>query len=405
MLFTAGILIPGSARSEVPVNDREIKAAAVQLLAKRHFMAACHILDANYPKDNEDPGALFLKARCRIGLRDYTTAVSLYRRIVKLLPESDRAREELAKAEVLLNTQKKKGRNWFAEVTSGVLLDSNINSGPQSDQVLIDGTTIILSGNSGNPVEALGYNLSGFAGYIHSLDATSALIARVIADRTAYFHPSSEYNFDTFSTGLGYSRSFSKETRILVMPGFTWQALGGATYKTSADLSTRLTTKIDQKNTASLSVSGSGNNFRGSGRARSGFNFTLSPQYTHKINDMLSWEGVLIGRVENAKNSQDSYKSYGFRTGLEFDPLPTLETNISYQHTHKKHDAPDNFFITDRREDKQHVVTGGISFDISEYTAENIKLNFKQQYIDNTSNISVYTLKRYVTTLSITKSW
>lgn len=404
MLFTAGISAPYSAWATPPPNDREIKSAVVQLLGKKYFTAACHLLDKNYPKGSEDSGALFLKARCKIGLRDYKSAVSLYRQIVKMSPDSSRAKEELAKAQILLDAEKKKGRNWFAEVTTGVVIDSNINSGPQSDQILVDGTPITLTGDSGNPVDALGYNVSGFAGYIHSLDATSALVARVIADRTAYLSPS-EYDFDTFSTGIGYSKTLSKKNRLFIMPGVTWQALGGATYKTSADMSLRLTSKLDAKNTISASIAGSGNNYRNGGRVRSGFNFTLSPQYTRQINDLLSWDLALLARIENTKSSIDSYQSYGFRTGLDFKPLPTLSTNLSYQRTRKVHDAPDVFFSPEARKDLQSVISAGFSWDISKHTAENIKLNLKQQYIDNDSNISLNSLKRYITTISITKSW
>lgn len=404
MLFTAGIFLPSSAWSEPPpANDKQIKTQAVQLLGKRQFVSACNLLEKNYPTGTADIGALFLKARCRIGIRDYATAISLYKQVVQLSPNSPRAREELAKAVDLQAQEKKKSRDWFAEVSTGFVVDSNINSGPQSDQIMIDGTPVILTGASGDNIDAIGYNVSGNAGYIHVIGDTDALIARVAADRTAYFHPG-EYEFDTFSTGAGYSRSFNKTTRVLMMSGVSWQAFGGATYKTSADFSTRLTTKIDAKNTVSLALSGSGNSYRES-KSLSGLSFTLSPKYTHILNDQLSWNASLTGRIDNARSRINSSDSSGFRTGFDFKPTPTISTDLSYQQTRKRYEAPDLFFGPNRRSDTQHVVSAGISWDISRYTADEVKFNIRQQYINNESNLPIYALSRYITTFSVSKSW
>lgn len=373
------------------------KAEAIKLLGRKQFALACLLLKDSYPDDTKDFSVLFLRARCSMGLRDYDRAVDFYERVVKLQPDSDRAKEELEKAQKLWRAQR---QIKYLRVETGITYDTNINSGPQSDQIIIGGIPINLGEG---PEAALGYVMSGSAGYIYALDKKLSLNARASVSHTDYFHGSDNAT-DSFSVSFGPTWNFGK-TQLSLSPGYSWQGFGGSAYSSSIDLFGRLNVKLPEDSSFFVNFSANKNNYR-TVPEKNGISYSASPGITFKLPQEMTGTMNLILRFENDEASYYSHDAFGFRFALNQKVAKGFETNMSYQLLEKNYESADGLFTLVPRNDEQQVISAGMTFDISGLTSvRSTDLNLKYQFIQTKSNVSIYSLDRHIMTVSVSKIW
>lgn len=386
----------GATTEEIAEKVRDPKTEAIRLLGRKQFASACLLLKKSFPEDTTDVSVLFLSARCRMGMKDYERALEYYERVVELQPDSDRAKTELAAAQKLYQ---KTHRIWYARLETGVTYDSNINAGPQTDQILVGGIPINLGQQ---PINAAGYLTSGSAGYIYALDRTSSLSARISASNTSYFH-GNDNNVDNFSFSLGPTWNWGK-TQLSISPGYSWQGFGGSAYNSSLDISGRLSHRLDNKVVAAVNYAVNKNNYR-TVESKNGYAVSISPNLSIPLPLNMTGMMSLIMRFENDEVSYYSNDTFGFRFNLTKPFKKGLESNFSYQLVNRDYEAADGFLSTVPRADEQQILTAGLTYDISDFTAKNTDLNFRYQMIKTNSNIPIYDLDRHVFILSVSKMW
>lgn len=384
--------------SAAAAAPKDPKAEAIRLLGRKQFATACVLLKDSYPEDTRDITVLFLRARCRMGLKDYGTAVDLYEKLVKIEPDSARAKDEYAKAVKLYRAQRQIS---YFRLETGVTYDTNINSGPQNDQIVLGGVPISLGEE---PIQATGYLVSGSAGYIMALDRRLSLTARASASQTDYFH-GSDNAVNNFSVSVGPSWNFGR-AQFSLSPGYSWQGFAGDAYNSSLDLSGRASlTMEDKATTAAVNFSVNANNYRGV-PDKNGISYSISPNLSFKLPQEMTGMMSLILRFENDEKSYYSNDAFGFRFGLTKKLGDKLETNLAYQLTERNYESADGFISTDPRKDEQQVLSTSLTYDISGITgSKSTDLNLRYQYIKTDSNIGIYDLDRHVLIMSISRIW
>lgn len=384
------------------VTEQSVQAEVIRQLGKGNYAEACGILDENFSKDTQDPTILFLRARCKMGLQSYGDAVEDYERLVTISPDSLRAKQELVEARVLQgkSSPTKKSKSWFARGEAGIIYDSNINSGPQSDQVTIVGIPVTLGVV---PVESSGYSFQGLAGYVYAFSAKNVWLIKTAVEDTDYF-TGGQNGFQSFNLSGGPTFQLAEKVRLSIQPGYTWQSFGGATYNTYFDVISRLSIKTTEDTTHSLRLSFIKNDYK-TVSGRDGYVFSANPTVEHKVTENMTVSGTLITRFENTPDSAYSSEAYGMRFNLEQALGKDFKANFGYQKTSRQYDAPEVIYSPSPRHDNQYSNNIGVSWNIEKYTSPETFINIKYQYVSNKSSLPVYTFNRETTTLSLSKLW
>lgn len=394
-----------------------VQAQAVMLLGKKRYSEACHLLDTNYPIETDDKAVLFLRARCRMGMKHYEAAYHMYKRLSVLSPESARIKNELAAVEKLVaprpapqqvvrtarakSAPAKESRIWFARLEAALLYDTNVNSGPQSSEIIISGSPVILGGGSA-PIDTAGHNISGLWGYLHSIGGTNFLLTKVTVDHTDYFHPG-DFAFDSYSFSVGPIYSFG-DTRVSLAPGATWQSYAGDAYSKSLDFAGRVTQKINDTVTIAARFTGAMNDYL-TLEGRDGLTWNLSPSIEIKPSKDTLATFTATGRVDNTESSTYSSDTLGYRINLEHSFTNKVKGSVAYQNNRRSFEGPEIAFSPSPRTDKLNTKTFNLSWDISDLASEGVSLNFRYQYVANKSDSPIYSYSRETSTLSIAKSW
>jgi hypothetical protein len=383
-----------------------ISAEVVKLIAKEKYFEACFMLDRYYPADTQDIQALFLRARCNKGQKKFAESIKAYEALALLAPDSARVQQELAEARTLGEKHRleeknnpTKPKNWFARLETGVVFDTNINTGPASDEIEILSTPISLGIET---VEAPGYTVSALAGIVHVQSPRLVWVAKTSVDYSDY-DTDEDYAFFSMNVSGGPTVQFGK-AKISIQPGYTWQNYGGSTYNNIADLTTRLTYKTSERLTLNTRVSVSSNDYEAS-ETRDSTVLSLSQGGDFMFDDSLTLSPSVFGRFESAASKTDSNKMIGYRMNVEKKLDSNFKIFGGFQQSSRGYSEADTTLSTAQRYDTQRATSLGGSFNVGGTKFPQAFLNLRYQKIENDSNVSVYSHKRDEINLTFSKLW
>ena len=406
-MLTLIIFITASHKTYAEENPEVLQAITdevVKLIGQDKYFEACFILDRYYPSDTQDVKALFLRARCQRGLKKFDAAIQDYTTLLKLSPDSIRVRQELlaTKTEAQNAPQPKKispAKNWFARLETGAVFDTNINTGPTSDEIEILSVPISLGIET---VEAPGYTVSGLAGIVKAQSQNVIWVAKASAEYTNY-DTEDDYSFTSFNISGGPTMKRGKLS-ISIQPGFTWQNYAGSPYNNIVDVVTRLSYKASDRLISNLRASVSAQSFYAS-ESRDSTIFTLNPSFDFMLDDTLTISPSVFLRLEKATGSPESNDLIGFRLNAEKKLDSNFKINGGFQQSSRGYDAPDLTFGNFNRYETQKTSTLGAVFNVGDTLMPNTFLNLRYQKIQNDSNVSIYSYRRDEVSLTISKAW
>lgn len=412
------------APEEVLDQATQLEDQIVVLIAQQNYDQACSVLDHHFPIQDTTDEQLFLHARCRMGVGDYQVAQEMYKILQITSPDSEVIQEELELTEKILSPKEQEWKDgelqlisnlidpsitgveinqaydskaWFAQTEFSTLYDTNINTGPNDE-------TLVLAG--GQPIDALGYKAFGLFGYLNNFGERDFLLTRVTAEFTDYFN-GNDNSFGSYSLSVGpiFSRG---DTRISLSPGFTWQNYAGKSYSNAIDISGRVTHDLTPNITVGASSVTAKNTYVAL-QGYDGFSSRLSPfiEYKNTFNDRdTRLQLSAIGKIENAEDDIRSSRTLGGRVDFEHEIVDNIEVNASYQKTKRQFDRPEVFFSPLDRADDQQIKSVGVSWRLGDWFEENdVSIGLNYLNINNASNSPIYSYKRDTTTLSVTKNW
>lgn len=111
------------------MTEQTVEAEVIRQLGQGNYAEACRILDQHYPRNTRDVTALFLRARCKMGLKAYKEAIADYESLVTISPDSLRAKQELIEARVSLGGQKK-SKSCLPAANQGFCMTAILIPGP-----------------------------------------------------------------------------------------------------------------------------------------------------------------------------------------------------------------------------------------------------------------------------------
>lgn len=163
--------------------------------------------------------------------------------------------------------------------------------------------------------------------------------------------------------GEAYSRNFGASTQYGRWLNDNWQVVGSLSYVQKRYARDYQSKRFDSRlNNASLTAA-----------------------WLPKANLMV-YGGVDYGR-EHAKDAQESSKRQGVRTGVLKEWQNGLSTRVNLRYTHRRFDAPNQFFAVKRR-DKEYQANIAVWHRSLHVYGITPKLNFQYQKID--SNIPLF---------------
>jgi tetratricopeptide (TPR) repeat protein len=209
------------ARAQVPPDAPAAQAKpdaiadrAKALMRAGQFGEACSLLRQTNAGFGQDPAILFLLGQCTYALGRYAEAISYYRALLVLEPDTARVRAELGKAYLAdkqleaarkefeavlasdppaqvradmlsLMAAAQQPKHWSVRMTVGYLYDSNVNAGPNSMSVQLFGIPFELTPGSA-PQSDHGVRGSLAAAHIAAFSANAAWQSEVSVDSTDY---------------------------------------------------------------------------------------------------------------------------------------------------------------------------------------------------------------------------
>jgi len=130
-----------------------------------------------------------------------------------------------------------KERRWRTTVTGGIVYDSNVNAGPETDSVLIFNLPFVLSEDA-KPASDVGYQITASTGTSFHLWDRWALDASVSHFRVDY-EEQDRFDYDQLGTSLGL-RTGGRDWSFLLPFRYTMTWLGDDPYNQSVAMIPRL---------------------------------------------------------------------------------------------------------------------------------------------------------------------
>lgn len=288
-------------------------------------------------------------------------------------------------------------KNWQVQVFTGIVHDSNINSGPTATTVaaVIGGVPVDLTlSPDSRPIASLGSSTTVNGRYLHGLNRNFAVMAQGSLARTFYFDDSS-FNNDSAAGALallyrdgGFTASLQPNFR------FTRQDndLVETTYGVTGQAAQVVTDKV---------------------RLSGALGYFYRNTHANKARDADAWLASLCVTVDAAKglqlggqySVQDEKAAADFQSRTLHGPLlygnwlatPKLNLSFSYRYSRVSYDEPQAIFPEARR-DRQHVLGLNGLWDVSDYVMRGTAVRLSWSYIDTQSNIALFDNHRHILT-------
>ncbi|HET8727215.1 MAG TPA: porin family protein [Alphaproteobacteria bacterium] len=436
LLVALAMLAPTAAQAQ-PADDR---ARAVALMDADRPAAACDLLQAAFGHDTPENDVVMMLAHCSWQAGRADDAISHYQTLIERLPAATRPRVELATLYLQLRRYEdaeaqfaaaqaidpKAGampvlgglaramaaddpsalaaaataKNWQVELFTGLVRDTNINSGPTAATVagVIGGAPVDLTlSPDSHPKASWGNNSRVTARYIHPLDDSFALLVQGSLAKTVYFSDSA---FDNDSAAAALALLYRRN-------GLTASLQPSARLTRQAnDVSERtfgITGRASQTVADGVRLAGSLGYFHRdtpTNEWRNADGYLASLGVNADVTDDLQIGAAYLWQTEDAKADSESRTLRGPLLFASLDVTPELNLSASYRYSDIEYDARQAIFA-EARHDREHIAGLIGVWDVSEYLLPGTALRAEYTFISNPSNLALFDNQRHIVTAGL----
>ena len=418
------------------VDPRENAAA---LLDAGRPAEACAVLNDAFGRDAVENDVTLMQAHCswRAGKAD--DAIAYYRKLIERLPNAARPRAELATlylqlgrrdaaraefdaaqaldrnagavgvlgglARAMVNEDPSAlaraiPKNWQVEVYTGLVHDSNINSGPTGTTMagIIGGVPVDLTLNDDSrPIRSWGSSTHLTGRYLHALNPKLALLAQGSVAKTFYFRDN-DFDNDSVAAALGLLYR-DGGLNASVQPSLRISRQANETVERTYGLNGR----ASQALVAGLRLTGSAGYFKRdtpNNDARKAEGYLASAGFVANLNSAAEVGVEYMVQTEDARENFESRKSHGPVVYGTWHVHPQLSLNASYRYSNIEYDEVQGIF-PHAREDDQHVLDFAALWDVSKYVYPGTAVRVQYTYIRADSNLSLFDNRRHIATVGM----
>jgi len=432
--LTASALLFAVSTNHAGAQSTDPRAQAAALIDAGKAAEACAVLSQAFGIDALENDVRLMQAHCAWQSGNAQEAIRHYRTLIERLPNAARPRAELATLYVQLgrqdeattefdaaqNLDRRAGaisvlgglaramvnedptalaraipKNWQVELYTGLVHDSNINSGPDGTTIagIIGGVPVDLTLNEDSrPISSWGNNTHLTGRYLHSLTPTLSLLSQGSVAKTFYFRDN-DFDNDSMaaSVGLlyrdgGVSASLQPSMRISRQANKTVERTYG------------LNGRVSKVVTTGLRLTGSAGYFKRdtpNNDARKAQGYLGSVGFNTDISPALQVGAEYMVQTEDAKEDFESRTSRGPIVFGTWQVQPGLTLTSSYRYARVKYDDVQGIF-PHAREDNNHVADFGILWDVSKHLYPGTAVRAQYTHIRSDSNLALFANRRHI---------
>ena len=428
---------PAVADLSTPAADSRIVAARVFMEEARPDLA-CALLEYSHGADTREPEALYILALCSRDLGQLDESIGYYERLVLMLPEASKPRAELAAlyaragraAEAQLLYQqaaqlqpgtagaalfsrlasavisddpaqiRTPAKRWEATLGISAIHDDNVNAGPTATTTagVIGGVPVQLDLDPGmRPRSSWGTMLSAGGRYLVPISGRWAVLYQGDLSGTRYF---SERDFDAESAALGAAFVRRSATGTLsIQPNARYVRRDNALQEATHGLSLNLGRQFSQ----TVQLGGALGYFHrrvpvSDAHDADGYTTSISVQKT--LDTRIQLGGQYLYQYEDAQLASQTRTMHGPSVFATYTVGNSIQLLMNYRYVVIDYDERQPLF-SDAREDEQHQVSLGARLSLRQWVGQNIELNARYSYTDNSSNLAHYDHDRNLATVGL----
>jgi tetratricopeptide (TPR) repeat protein len=401
------------------------KKQALEYLEQEKFQEAYDVLFRCYESNKDDIETNFLLGQACFGMKKFDDTIKYYDFILSKSPELHRVRLELARAyfekgqykeakkefEAVLATKPPPvvGQNiqrfldmieahkpWTARVSAGYVYDSNVNTGPTADSVLLFGIPFELAKDLKEKSDS-GYAASLFLGHVLPVSRKFAWQSEFSFSHTGY-NRYTDKNADILSLSTG--PSLRGDNFAFSFPFILEHTeIGSDNYSDAFGVSPQLQFSLTKKLILSPSLTLQKRQYAAN-PDRTGTVWSASGLLRYNIGDNSFVQAGYRHTEEDTKRAYLDNKSdsvnIGFYSGLPYGFSVFIQPGISWN-TYRESEA-----AFDRaRDDLQYTINTNLSKSLGK--GWNITLGYT--YTRNDSNLAIYDYKRNQFIISTSKTF
>lgn len=437
--LTAAALLFAVSTHHAGAQGADPRAQASALIDAGQPAEACAVLERAYGRDAIENDVTLMQAHCswRAGRAD--DAIGYYRELIERLPNAARPRAELATLYLQLGRQEEARaefdaaqaldpnagavgvlgglaramvnedpsalaraipKNWQVELYTGLVHDSNINSGPNGTTMagIIGGVPVDLTLNDDSrPIRSWGSSTHVTGRYLHALSGKLALLAQGSLAKTFYFRDN-DFDNDSVAAALGLLYRDGGVNASL-QPSLRISRQANETAERTYGLNGRASTVV----APGLRVTGSAGYFKRdtpNNDARKAEGFLGSAGFVTDINAKAQVGVEYMVQTEDAREDFESRTQRGPVVYSTWHIHPTLSLNASYRYSDIEYDEVQGIFPA-AREDDQHVFDFSALWDVSRYVYPGTAVRLQYTYIRADSNLGLFDNRRHITTIGM----
>lgn len=424
----------------IPHADAQVadpRAQAAALIDAGQAVEACAVLEQAYGRDAAENDVTLMQAHCSWRAGRVEDAIGYYRELIERLPDAARPRAELATLYLQLGRQdaaraefdaaqaldhsagaasvlgglarammtedpsvlaRAIPKNWQVQLYTGLVNDSNINSGPNGTTIagVIGGVPVDLTLNDDSkPIHSWGSTTNLTGRYLHALNPRLALLAQGSLAKTFYFRDN-DFDNDSVAAALGLLYRAGGIDASL-QPSLRLSRQANETVERTYGINGRASKVV----APGLRATGAVGYFKRDtpkNDARKAEGYLVSAGLLASLNAAAQVGVEYMGQTEDAREDFESRTSHGPLIYGTWHAHPALSLNASYRYSNLEYDEIQGIF-PHAREDDQHVLDVGALWDVSRYLYPGTSVGLQYSYIRSESNLELFDNRRHITTL------
>ena len=286
--------------------------------------------------------------------------------------------------------------------TTGILYDSNVNSGPKDTNHFLYGAYNYTLDSDEKPRDDFYFFNNITADLNKALDPETYFLFNAGASNTSYFDESN-FNSSIFSSSVGYKKIFGGKS-VTLSPFINYQIFDDVSYQISSGLNLSGAARVTRKINIWPSLGFYTQDFYND-KARDAVGATVGSSASYEFNAKTSLAGSLFYSHTNAKNDQHTYDSIfvGGSFNRTITQLWTVAAGNNLQLSY--YDEADPTFGSARKDDG-HTVYLSLDYLLKKFLkTKNATLNLNVSYNQNNSNHSFQDFDRLFSGIKLTFSF